>query len=349
MLKTLFLTSLTLSLTVSLKFKQENKNPFIIPLIKNKITPFILFPESEFDKLNEYKITRTCTPNVQKNLKFEGFSKLLCNGQGLYYHISYLNEFLANLETISKTEEILDDLVIIYNLEFKDSDGFERSRNFHQFIRIIREVPVLILNLKKDFIRGNSGFFRIKVLEIPENYDYSHRVEFTLDLVENQFPLWMNYDFEGNSLFFEGNAPEDLEKGFFFKFVVTDVAVELRSASYTYEFNILKEKGKKNGFHVGWFFFILIVVILGIAGLWFFYKKYKKNKKEIGDEFKKDEKIKKEITGREFNYNVYDGITRPNKNLDDTFEEIKNQKQNNDIDIKFKSDFKNKNVLELKK
>ena len=343
-IKTVVILFLLKTLTTSLKVIEENKTPFIIPSIKNKLTPFRLEPENIFDGTNEYKISRTCSDSVTKNLSFQSTAELICNGKSLFFHISYLNLFLESLEIELKNDNINFDekMFIVYNLEHKDENGFKKSWNFHQHIKIINEVPVIIKNSKYEFKEQTAISFKIEVLEIPEDYSYSHKEEFIFNNLGPKLPPWMNYYFDKRSLFLTGAIPESYFRSYNLSFEIKDLKVGLKTELLNFELKmipkIIIEKSLSTGYIILIIFLILIILTLALNFFFWRYKKNQKIKEKIGKDFKNDKKIRNEITESEVFYGIKN---QENKVLDDTFE----NNEDKGFEIKFKDEFKNRDFI----
>ena len=347
-LKTIITLFLLKTLTTSLKVIEENKTPYIIPSIKNKLTPFRLEPSNIFDSTVEFKISRTCSDSVTKNLTFKSTSKLICNGKSLFFHISYLNLFLESLEIELENNDIdfNEKMIIVYDLEHKDENGLQIKWNFHQYIKIINEVPVIIKHSKFEFKEETEISFKIEVLQIPEDYSYSHKEEFMFNNLGLKLPSWMKYDFEKRSFFLSGKIPEDYFESYNLVFEIKDLTVDLKTDFINFDFKMIpKEKIEEKSLSTGYIILIIILIlIIVVFVLGFFYWRYKKNKEnkdEIGKDFKNNKKIKDEISKS----GVFYGIkNQGDKKIDDTFED----NEEKGFDIKFKDEFKKRDVIKGK-
>ncbi len=119
----LFLSFQIIAKYLSLEILTKTDYALVLPNIDNKITPFVIKSENQFDLDNKYRLRADCSRSVVDNLEFTVLTSELCTKE-INYSYKEMNLFLEDLKVfLMNNDEALNmhiDFDFQYNNEFNN-------------------------------------------------------------------------------------------------------------------------------------------------------------------------------------------------------------------------------------
>ena len=276
MKKVFLIFQLLVSIILSIKVENYQKEILLLKNIKNNFRPFKMKSETELDIYNKYYLKTKCEKNKIEKINFNILGKELCKEE-LIFGFEEINFFLENLFLELKNDFIFENFFIDYEISFLNKKKIKEKIIFRQNFKTAKIIPIDLKILVLNFKEKKEKNFLIEILEIKKNYLKNSKNNFELKIIKNDLPKFINYNFQNGKLFFFGKFPEK-KKNLNFSFYIFDNKTKLISETQIFYF----EKEKIIFKNIKNFIFLIIIIIsilfiFFILSTFFYLKKKKKN------------------------------------------------------------------------
>lgn len=217
-------------IATSLRVTNTNNKVLLLPKANNMLVPFVLEPETESEKIENYVLEIQCSESVKNNIEFTGTYEGFCVDGNRTDTIPNINAALqGTFAMITGDISKMKDLRIGYMIHY--SENGKNAIAFEQDLSVAQDIPINKVNRMIFYQPHSSTTFDLKILDIQASYFRNAlNNEFTIVISNNKFPDWLTFEFEKNELYFSGKTPANLEDEYSFDFSIQDKQTGLLSS-----------------------------------------------------------------------------------------------------------------------